>query len=224
MARAKKSSVDKLVRGELWDPHSLLGRHPGRGGTTIRAWQPDAQTVEAVIDGQIAAKLEKVHPAGLFEGKVEGTVEDYRLQVGYADGSTYTIVDPYSFLPTLGEVDLHLLGEGSHRRLHEKLGAHLRVERGISGVSFAVWAPAARAVRVVGDFNQWDARLHPMRVLGSSGIWELFLPDVPVGSFYKFEIVPQKGRPVMKTDPYAFATEEPPGTASRVWHTGYEWN
>jgi 1,4-alpha-glucan branching enzyme len=126
-------------------------------------------------------------------------------------------------LPTLGDLDLHLAGEGSHRKLHAHLGAHPRVEHGIPGVSFAVWAPNARSVRVVGDFNGWDGRLNPMRSLGSSGIWELFVPDIREGSYYKFEVLTAQGHLVLKSDPYAFATEVPPGTACIVSCPHHEW-
>jgi 1,4-alpha-glucan branching enzyme len=218
-----KSDIERLVAGELRDPHSLLGAHPTKAATVIRVWRPEAQTVQIRIDGEVAAKLERVHAAGLFEGTVDGLVEDYEVEVGYADG-TFTSRDPYSFLPTLGDLDLHLVGEGSHRRLYEKLGAHPRSERGVQGVAFAVWAPNARSVRVVGEFNSWDGRLNPMRSLGSSGIWELFLPGVAVGALYQFEVVNAQGAMVLKSDPYAFATEAPPKHACIVFESGYEWN
>ena len=207
------NDLDKLVRGELRDPHKVLGKHPVAEGTktTVRAFRPEAQTVRVISNGEPAAKLESVHPAGVFEGTVEGPLGDYQLEVGYTDGSTYCLRDPYAFLPTIGELDLHLAGEGTHTRLWEKLGAHRRVMDGIEGVSFAVWAPNARGVRVVGEFNSWDGRLHQMRTLGLSGIWELFIPDIPDGSFYKFEVVTAQGEPILKTDPYAFATEPPGG-------------
>src|SRR5665648_193641 len=118
---------------------------------------------------------------------------DYRLEVAYPDGKRFEIVDPYSFLPTIGDLDLHLAGEGRHEQLYEKLGAHLREIDGVAGVAFAVWAPAARSVGVVGDFNSWDGRLHAMRSLGPSGIWELFVPGVEEGTNYQFEIHTQGG-------------------------------
>ena len=221
--RASTPEVERLVHGEMRDPHSLLGLHPDGNGAVVRAWRPEAETVNVLVEGRVVAKLEKVHPAGLFEGRLDETVDDYRLEVTYANGQSYTLHDPYAFLPTFGDIDLHLVGEGSHRRIYEKLGAHLRTERGVDGVSFAVWAPNARSVRVVGDFNTWDGRLHPMRSLGSSGIWELFVPDVVEGAHYKFEVVNAQGNLVLKTDPYAFETEEPPGTACRVHRRRYEF-
>ena len=207
-----KEDVGRLIKGELRDPHSLLGKHPGPNGTTIiRAYRPEAQAVRVLVDGEVAAKLESVHPDGLFEGTVDESVESYELEIDYTDGSSFTLKDPYSFLPTLGDIDLHLVGEGTHQRLWEKLGAHRRSVDGVDGVSFAVWAPNARSVRVVGSFNSWDGRLNPMRSLGSSGVWELFVPDVTDGAIYKFEVVSAQGKQVLKTDPLAFATEAPGG-------------
>jgi 1,4-alpha-glucan branching enzyme len=218
-----RSDVDRLVRGELRDPHSLLGRHPVEGGTIVRAWRPGAETVRVLVEDELAAKLERVHEAGLFEGIVEDPLEGYELEVGYADGQTFVQKDPYAFLPTLGELDLHLAGEGRHERLWEKLGAHPRTIDGVDGVAFAVWAPNARSVRVVGDFNSWDGRLYPMRSLGPSGIWELFVPGVPEGSLYKFEVATAQGNLMLKTDPFAAATEAPPSNASIVYTSHYEF-
>ena len=222
------NEIERLVRGKLRDPHSVLGKHPSKDGkgTIVRAFRPEAQTVNVMVDGEVAAKLESVHPAGLFEGTVDGPLGDYQLEVAYTNGSTFCLRDPYAFLPTIGDLDLHLAGEGTHTRLWEKLGAHRRVLDGVDGVSFAVWAPNARGVRVVGDFNSFDGRLHQMRTLGSSGIWELFIPDIPDGSFYKFEVLTAQGHLILKTDPIAFATEEPggahPGTC--IVHTpSYEF-
>ena len=220
---APADRVERLVNGELRDPHSLLGRHPVGQGAVVRAWRPEAETVNVLIDGEVAGKLEKVHPEGLFEGLIDDATSDYLLEVTYAGGQTFTFHDPYSFLPTLGDIDLHLVGEGSHRKLYEKLGAHLRTERDVPGVGFAVWAPNARSVRVVGDFNSWDGRLHSMRSLGSSGIWELFVPDVGEGAYYKFEVVSAQGSLILKSDPYAFHTEVPPGTACRVYQPRYRF-
>jgi 1,4-alpha-glucan branching enzyme len=223
VTRTPDDPIKRLVKGELRDPHGLLGIHPSGDGAIVRAWRPEAQTVNVVVDGEVVAKLDKVEPSGLFEGNLDSFVDDYLLEVAYANGQTFSFRDPYAFLPTLGDIDLHLVGEGSHRRIYEKLGAHVRKEKGISGVSFAVWAPNARSVRVVGDFNSWDGRLHPMRSLGPSGVWELFIPDIGEGTYYKFEVVSAQGKLVLKSDPYAFETEEPPGTACRVHSSTYEF-
>src|SRR5262249_56177588 len=132
---------------------------------------------------------ERCHPAGVFRGEVPGALPlAYRLDVGYPGGLSVEFDDPYRFLPTLGELDVHLAVEGQHERLYEKLGAHVREVEGVRGTAYAVWAPNARSVSVVGDFNSWDGRLHQMRSLGAAGIWELFLPGVDDGARYKFEI------------------------------------
>jgi 1,4-alpha-glucan branching enzyme len=177
----ERQPIERLVRGEHHEPHRLLGAHLDGDQVTIRAWRPDATGVVALI-GDERVKLDQVHPAGLFEGTLDGATPPsaYRLEVTYASGS-FTIDDPYRFWPTIGELDQHLLGEGRHERLWQRLGAHEMTVDGVAGTAFAVWAPNARAVRVVGDFNSWDGRLHPMRALGSSGIWELFLPGVGAG-------------------------------------------
>ena len=168
--------------------------------------------------------MHRVHPAGLFAGALEGPdIPDYRLAMTYPDGAVAEADDPYRFWPTLGELDLHLLAEGRHEGLWRHLGAQVRVHQGTSGTSFAVWAPGARAVRVVGDFNGWDGRLHPMRVLGSSGVWEIFLPGVGPGARYKFEVVSEHEQVSLRADPFAFAAEVPPATASIVTQSRHEW-
>ena len=147
-------------------------------------------------------------------------VPDYRLEVAY-DGPARTVDDPYRFLPTLGEIDLHLIGEGRHEELWRVLGAHTRSYEGIAGTvqgtSFAVWAPSAQGVRLAGDFNYWDGRAHPMRAMGSTGVWELFVPGLGDGTHYKFEVLGQDGVWRQKADPVAFRAEVPPATASVVF-------
>ena len=224
MTRVSRSDeVERLVRGEHHEPHRLLGAHLEDGKLVVRALRPAATSVVALV-GDERVKLDQVHPGGLFEGVLDGaaTPAAYRLEVTY-DAGTFTIDDPYRFLPTIGELDQHLLGEGRHERLWQKLGAHETVVDGVAGTAFAVWAPNARAVRVVGDFNSWDGRLHPMRSLGSSGIWELFAPGVGAGDKYKFELVTRAGALTLKADPLAFATEVPPATASVVHTPGHVW-
>ena len=150
--------------------------------------------------------MHRVYPAGLFAGAVEGPdVPDYRLETTYPDGTVVEADDPYWFWPTLGPLDLHLLAEG-RRRAVAPLGAQVRVHQGPSGTSFAAWAPGARAVRVVGDFNGWDGGLYPMRVLGSSGSGASSCPGL-VGARYKFEVVSQHGQMSLRADPFAFAAE-----------------
>ena len=208
------------------DPHALLGAHPADGGVIVRAYRPDASRVRVLPEEGEAVELAQADEAGLFEGVVKGAKPGFRyeLEVSYPDGNTFTLRDPYSFLPTLGEVDLHLAGEGRHEELYRRLGAHVRELDGVRGAGFAVWAPSARSVSVVGDFNGWDGRLHPMRSLGPSGIWELFVPEVEPGAPYKYEIRTQEGEVLLKTDPFAFRTEEPPKSAGIVFESRHRWS
>jgi 1,4-alpha-glucan branching enzyme len=225
MSIATAADLDRIVRREHAQPHSVLGAHPHDGGVVVRSFRPAAAAVTAHPAKGEPVALEQVHPGGVFEGVIEGAELplSYELEVDYGDAGTFTIHDPYSFLPTLGELDLHLAAEGRHEELYEKLGAHVREMEGVTGTSFAVWAPSARAVSIVGDFNSWDGRLHAMRSLGSTGIWELFLPDVGEGNNYKFEILTQDGEIRLKADPVAFATEVPPKTASVVHQPKHVW-
>ncbi len=218
------SDADRLLSRQHADPHAYLGAHPDNGAVIVRAFRPAAAHV-TVAAGDAHTELVQVHPGGVFEGRIAGAKLplDYRLEVDYGDSGTVTIDDPYRFLPTIGELDVHLLGEGRHEQMWERLGAHVREIDGVAGTSFAVWAPAAQAVSVVGDFNFWDGRIHPMRSLGSSGVWELFLPGVGHGAVYKYEIIAPDGEVRLKADPVAFATELPPKTASVVHDSSYEW-
>lgn len=207
------------------DPHSFLGLHPDKDGIVIRVFRPNAQKVTAIFGG-LEVGLASIRNTGLFEACIpdEKHQGPYQVRVEYAPDRIFTYWDPYSFWPTLGEMDLYLLGEGNHSRLHEKLGAHFKNWQGVDGFSFAVWAPGAKSVSVVGDFNGWDGRLHTMRCMGSSGIWELFIPDLKPDSNYKFEIRTPNGHRLLKADPYAFATEKPPLTASVIHHSRYEFH
>ncbi|MDQ1614293.1 MAG: 1,4-alpha-glucan branching enzyme [Actinomycetota bacterium] len=217
--------LHRLVSGTHHDPHSILGPHAGPQGVTVRALRPWATAVEAVVG-------DKRHPLqheeyGVWVGLLPGTdVPDYRLEVAY-DGPPRLVDDAYRFLPTLGELDLHLIGEGRHEQLWEVLGAHTHRYDGpagpVDGTSFAVWAPSAQGVRLVGDFNYWDGRAHPMRGMGSSGVWELFVPGIGDGTHYKFEVLGRDGVWRQKADPVAFATEIPPATASVVFTPKHEW-
>jgi len=223
-----QDQLERLISGAHHDPHSILGPHPGATGgegVTIRSLRPWATSV-AVRIGVDRHELQHEH-GGVWAGVVPGAhVPDYRLEVSY-DGPPRRLDDPYRFLPTLGEIDLHLIGEGRHEQLWEVLGAHTRRYDGVAGkvngTSFAVWAPSAQGVRLVGDFNYWDGRAHPMRAMGSSGVWELFVPDVGDGAHYKFEVLGRDGVWRQKADPMAFATETPPATASVVFTSSYDW-
>ncbi|MGI9017749.1 MAG: 1,4-alpha-glucan branching protein GlgB [Euzebya sp.] len=207
-----------LAGGSLHEPHRLLGYHQDEDAYVVRAWRPGADAVAYLPDPDAKPMgCQEVEP-GLFEARVEREpqVGAYRLRVAYGP-DTYDLVDPYSFPPSLGDVDRHLLAEGRHEQAWTVMGANRRTMSDIQGVAFAVWAPNARAVRVVGDFNSWDGRLHPMRSLGSSGIWELFLPDVADGAAYKYELVTAEGAVATRADPWAKWSQVPPGTASRVF-------
>jgi 1,4-alpha-glucan branching enzyme len=219
------SDVERFLSLTSHDPHAILGAHRTSRGVVVRAFRPDARRVTALPEGGAAQRMVRRHPAGLFEAFFPEAREifPYRLRVETPDGDDVTIEDPYAFLPTVGEQDLWFFNEGRHERAQEFLGAHVREVRGVRGVSFAVWAPNARGVSVVGDFNRWDGRLHPMRLLGASGVWELFVPGLGPGALYKYEIRGADGRLFLKSDPYGFAMERPPQTASVVHVSRHVW-
>ncbi|NKY89106.1 1,4-alpha-glucan branching protein GlgB [Nocardia veterana] len=216
-----------LAAGTHTDPHTVLGAHPHPDGTVIRTLRPHADSVAARIGGVDHPLLPVGH--GVFEGVVGyHDLWDYRLLVSYPGSRTVLTADGYRFLPTVGELDLHLLGEGRHQRLWEVLGAHPReyttLDGPVSGTSFAVWAPNARGVTVFGDFDHWDGTSTPLRRLGSSGVWEVFVPGVAPGTRYKYRIHGADGRIVDHADPVAFATEVPPATASVVTSNTHRWS
>jgi 1,4-alpha-glucan branching enzyme len=223
---AAQEQVERLLGREHADPHALLGAHPcADGGVVVRAWRPLAEAVTAAPAEGDSVELELVHPEGLWEAVLPDAKLPlrYEVRVRYPGGHEHVARDPYSFLPTLGPLDLHLLAEGRHRELWTKLGAHVVEHDGVTGTAFAVWAPNARAVSVVGDFNGWDGRAHPLRSLGASGVWELFLPDVLEGSRYKLELRGQDGSLGTRADPMAQQSELPPATASIVARAHHEW-
>ena len=224
--------LGRLQAGEHAQPHAVLGAHAftwgGLNGVVIRALMPNANKAEAVLEDGRVVPLEAWAPglANVFAGFVPGVTPPlrYRLRFHFSDGAIWERDDPYRFMPSLGDVDLHLFGEGTHRRLWEKLGAHVRAMDDVQGVSFAVWAPNARRVSVVGDFCGWDGRIFPMRSMGASGVFELFVPEIKPGALYKYEMVTHEGMIRVKTDPFAFKLEQSPGTASIVQEEGiYEW-
>ncbi|GIF01917.1 1,4-alpha-glucan branching enzyme GlgB [Paractinoplanes rishiriensis] len=211
---ADQRAMNSVVSGDTHDPHAILGAHPAADRTIVRTLRKGAEKV-VVIAGSERAEMVKVHPDGIFAAQLPGTVLDYRLDV---DGTECD--DPYRHLPTLGELDLHLIGEGRHEKLWKVLGAQPRG----TGVGFAVWAPSARGVQVIGDFAGWGPYDGwPMRSLGSSGIWELFVPNAHVGTKYKFKILGRDGVWREHADPLAQHTEVPPATASVVFASTYEW-
>jgi 1,4-alpha-glucan branching enzyme len=226
---ADQEAVRHLLSGVHPNPHSILGAHPtavqGRSGVVLRAMHPDATAIEVLPEGREAIPMER-ETGALFSAFLPTATAPmrYRLRFHFSGGAVWERDDPYRFLPTIGEVDSHLFAEGTHRRLWEKLGAHRRTIDGTSGVAFAVWAPNARRVSVVGDFCAWDGRVYPMRTMGSSGLWELFIPEIGSGALYKYEILTADGLPRVKTDPFAFKMEQMPGTASIVVdENAYAW-
>ncbi len=211
----------RLLAGAHHDPHALLGAHPVPGGVAFRALRPFAREVSVVVDGERHALVSEGD--GLFSGVLPlPELPAYTLVVAYEEGEHETH-DPYRFLPALGELDLYLITEGRHEQLWQALGAHPMTHEGVAGTRFTVWAPNAQGVRVAADFTHWDGTAFPMRSLGSSGVWELFLPGVGEGTRYKFEIHSRYGHRFLKADPMARAAEEPPNTASVVTASQYEW-
>ena len=215
------SEIDRIAHAEHGDPFAVLGPHADAADRIwLRAMLPGAAAV-AVLDashGELLGTLAPRRADGFFEGPLSSSGRpNYRLQVRWADGSSAIVDDPYRFAPVLGELDVWLLGEGSHLRPFEVLGAAQRVLQGVAGTSFAVWAPNASQVSVVGDFNAWDARRHPMRLRRECGVWEIFLPGVGAGAHYKYQIRARDGRVLPhKADPYALQSELRPATASVV--------
>jgi 1,4-alpha-glucan branching enzyme len=217
--------LERIVARDHHDPHAYLGAHTHPEGVLVRAYRPDAAAVRVRPDGAGSVRLRRIDPAGVYEGVLRGASLPlaYGIEATYPDGNMWATRDPYAFPPTLGELDLHLAGEGRHEELYRRLGAHPGTMDGVEGTSFAVWAPSARSVSIVGDFNRWDGRLHPMRSLGASGVWELFVPEISAGDLYKYEIRAQDGSLLLKADPYAQAGERPPQTASVVFASHHEW-
>jgi 1,4-alpha-glucan branching enzyme len=214
-----QAAIEALVTGTHADPFALLGPHREANGTVIRAFLPTAARAWVVPGGQAESPVQmtRLHPSGFFSASIPaGADPNYRLRFESPAG-LLTVEDPYRFGTVLGELDTHLLAVGDHRQLYRVMGAHPREIDGVAGTVFVVWAPNARRVSVVGDFNHWDGRVHPMRHRREAGCWELFLPDVAQGARYKFEILDPEGQlQPLKADPYAFATELRPGTASIV--------
>jgi 1,4-alpha-glucan branching enzyme len=232
------AAIERFLRGEHSDPFQLLGAHAtvqdSKPGIAVRAFLPHA--AEAAVLPGAASKgaartplpMRRIHPEGFFEAYIPDAEQPfaYRLRVTRNDGNTTIIEDPYRFPPLLTEFDLHLINEGNHQQLYDKLGAHQRVIEGAAGVHFAVWAPNAAGVSLACDSNEWDSRRHPMRSRGASGIWELFLPGLKAGEKYKYIVRPRHGgTPLEKSDPVGFYAELRPHTASIVYDISrYQWS
>ncbi|MDG6777352.1 1,4-alpha-glucan branching protein GlgB [Thiomicrorhabdus sp. zzn3] len=231
-------AIQRLQQGRHHDPFTYLGCHKvsvERGSNkteqawVVREWLPTAETAAILDLEQRAIALTRVEGSDLFEVHLTAQQktnlpQHYEVQWSEADGSQHQTVSPYTFLPQIGELDLHLFAEGRHWHLYDVLGAHPLTVDGVAGVRFAVWAPAAERVSVVGDFNGWHGLRHPMRVLGGSGVWELFIPGLQSGDLYKFEIRNRhSGHCLVKTDPYAQAMEVRPSTGCHVYQSDYQW-
>jgi len=213
-----QQEIELIAAVDHADPHRVLGLHEEDGGLVVRVFRPEAAEIRVVPDDPAVApqSMRRVHDRGVFVAHFPGVTSRFRYQldVRYANGA-FTLRDPYSFWPVLGDIDLHLAAEGTHQEIYRHMGAHARVVDGVPGTSFSVWAPAARRVSVVGDFNGWDGRLHAMRRMGH-GVWEIFLPEVGEGAIYKYEVKTAHGLIALKTDPYAHAMELRPNNASKV--------
>jgi 1,4-alpha-glucan branching enzyme len=218
-------TVAAIVEGRHDDPYAVLGVHRAAKGLIARAFVPGAEAVEALVDGKVVGTLERIDARGLFEGKLTlRKPRPIRLRVRNLH-HTWEQGDPYSFGPVLGPMDDYFIGQGRHLRLFDRLGAHVMEHEGAIGVNFAVWAPSASRVSVVGDFNGWDGRRNVMRFRRDSGIWETFIPDLPPGTIYKYEILDKAGQPLpLKADPFAFQSELRPATGSIVARPfGHDW-
>ena len=220
------ADIEALAAGAHRDPFGVLGPHQlASGVVVVRALRPGASHVEVVTrpDGR-THEMRRLHRDGVFEVTLAvPAIPDYRLRVVEGSGATHELDDPYRYGPVFGAVDAHLFNEGTHRRAAEALGARVTSLGGVSGVHFAVWAPNAARVSVVGDFNGWNGRTHPMRCVANAGVWEIFLPGLGAGPRYKFELVDRYGRTFQKADPFGRWFEHPPATASVVWQDAYTW-
>jgi 1,4-alpha-glucan branching enzyme len=220
------ADLGRLTAGHHHSPHDILGPHPHDGAVTVRVLRPMAARVRIRV-GDAVTELQHEYE-GVWVGVLpQKEVTDYRIDVEYNDGHTHVVDDAYRYLPTVGQIDQHLINEGRHEQLWAVLGAHVRTydtpTGKVTGTSFAVWAPNAQGVRVTADFNFWDGRAHPMRKLGVSGIWELFIPDVGDGTMYKYEVCGADGVWRDKADPLAMHTQVPPERASIVFTARHEW-
>ncbi len=227
--------IESILNGDCKDPHAYLGMHLETNAINlaaqfiaIRVYHPDVISVDVIeVSNLCVYPMKRLCEQGIFEVTFPNREDffEYKLKITDKNSNSYITHDPYSFWPIISEYDIHLFCQGTHHRIYEKLGAHIMTVNGVTGTLFAVWAPSARRVSVIGSFNQWDGRRHQMRMLGSSGIWELFIPLVSQGDFYKFEIKTPGGELYIKSDPYAFYSEKRPAKASVVHNMGnYEWN
>ena len=234
MSTLSRQLIEQLITGTHWDPLAVLGPHTreqnGSAALVIHCFLPEANEAEVLVSPheQPAFPMSRIHESGLFEAVLPqpSNVSRYRLRVTDYAGRVSERYDPYAFAPLLSDFDLHLFAEGTFFRAYETLGSHLRTIDGIAGIHFVVWAPNAGRVSVVGDFNQWDGRRHPMTNRGATGLWELFIPGLKDGTLYKYEVRPRgQDTILLKADPYAVASELRPKTASVARDiSSYRWN
>ena len=223
------AELDKIINTDHHDPFTVLGYHRVEGDperVVVRSFQPHAESINLVLEDGTSLPMYKMREAGLFEAETRFSEPfNYHFDILFSHGARKQITDPYRFLPQLSEFDRHLFNSGTLYKAYKILGAQVKVIDGVQGVLFRTWAPTARRVSIIGDFNYWDGRVHQMRILGSSGIWELFIPGLAAGEAYKFEIKSVHGQIIEKSDPYQFFAEVRPKTASVVWDMDdYSWN
>jgi len=225
MSRLNKATLNALAGGRHGSPFSLYGLHREESRRIVRTFQPQAESAALLLDGvDDPVQMQRVHPDGIFEVEMPPRKRHYRLRLTHKNGASWDIEDPYRFPSMLGDLDLYLIGQGSHRDIFRKLGAHPATLQGVNGTFFAIWAPNASRVSVIGEFNNWDGRCHVMRLHPGNGLWEIFIPGVGQGAFYKFELLDRQGELLpLKSDPLGQFHEAPPGNASVVYQGEYQW-
>ena len=225
MSYLNKATLNALAGGRHGNPFSLYGIHKEDGLRIVRTFQPQAESVDLVLgSGTDPIAMQRVHADGIFEAEMPPRKRIYRFRVTGHNGHTWEVEDAYRFPSLLGDLDLYLIGQGSHRDIFRKLGAHPACLLGVEGTFFAIWAPNASRASVVGEFNNWDGRCHVMRLHPGNGLWEIFIPGIGQGSYYKFELLDKQGELLpYKSDPVGQFHESPPGNASVVYQSRYEW-
>ena len=225
MTRLNKATLNALAGGRHGNPFSLYGLHREDGKRIVRTIQPQAESVDLLLDGGAdPLPMQRVHPVGIFEVEMPPRKRNYRFRVTGANEANWEVEDAYRFPSLLGDLDLYLMGQGSHRDIFRKLGAHPTSSLGVKGTFFAIWAPNASRVSVIGEFNHWDGRCHVMRLHPGNGLWEIFVPGIGHGEYYKFELLDKQGELLpLKSDPVGQFHEAPPGNASVVYQSHYKW-
>jgi len=225
MSRLNKATLNALAGGRHSNPFSLYGIHREDGQRIVRTIQPEAESVDLLLDGDTGPiPMQRVHPDGIFEADMPPRKRNYRFGITGKNGFSWEVEDAYRFPSLLGDLDLYLMGQGSHRDIFRKLGAHPTSSLGVNGTFFAIWAPNASRVSVIGEFNHWDGRCNVMRLHPGNGLWEIFIPGIGQGEYYKFELLDKQGELLpFKSDPMGQFHEAPPGNASVVYESHYKW-